>query len=185
MLLFRHSTSDCCFFTHTLLWVSDSFSLNNSLHYCSTERFFLFQLRPEVNVKALNRVWLTDLSDYFVLLHALYNPETLMWRKLKNKTVNEWALKCRAPLEHKIQAWAPTHASGDDGKSQVVGVHDVRHEQEVHVAAVTGQQNYWVLLDGLLQLEAELSQWECLTGASLCARSSSPSGSLPRWRRHS
>lgn len=59
---------------------------------------------------------------------------------------------------HKIRLWlsqrAPTHASGDDRQSQVVGVHDVRHQQEVHVAAVTGQQNHWVLLDGLLQLEA-------------------------------
>lgn len=53
----------------------------------------------------------------------------------------------------------PTHAGGDDGQSQVVGVHDVRHEQEVHVAAVTRQQNHWVLLNGLLQLEAEGTAW--------------------------
>lgn len=51
--------------------------------------------------------------------------------------------------------WAPTHARGDDGQSQVVGEHEVRHQQEVQVTAVTGQQNHWVLLNGLLKLKAE------------------------------
>lgn len=51
--------------------------------------------------------------------------------------------------------WAPTHARGDDGQSQVVGEHEVRHQQEVQVTAVTGQQNHRVLLNGLLKLKAE------------------------------
>lgn len=31
-----------------------------------------------------------------------------------------------------------THAGSDDRQSQVVGVQDVRHQQEVHVTPVTG-----------------------------------------------
>jgi len=47
-----------------------------------------------------------------------------------------------------------THAGSDDGQSQVVGVQEVRHQQEVHVAAVARQQDHRVLLDGLLELTA-------------------------------
>lgn len=31
-----------------------------------------------------------------------------------------------------------THARSNDRQSQVIGVHDVRHQQEVHVTAVAG-----------------------------------------------
>ena len=64
--------------------------------------------------------------------------------------------KCIATFLHIRATVALTHSCSDDRQSQVIGVQDVGHEQEVHVTAVTGQQNHGMLLDGLLELTTHI-----------------------------